>query len=478
MDRECSAVTTEQAKRGEKFGWAMLCLALSSLGLVILDEWSLLAAHLNPTSWVALALMHPVVLLGLFNVYTGTPKGTRARLNVLSATAYVIFSWSMDLSLITGKVGANSLQGVKGLPSSAAQTLPASAMRSGQPTVPQVLRIGERVAASLLQESSKPIYPLRAKTEGVHGMVNLQVRIGSDGHVADVKLVSGHPLLAPAAIDAVKGYVYKPFMLNGAAVDVLTTVEVEFGTDGVVHSPQAARNDDIQVSVAECRTIQMTLNARLRERGNVPAADDFTAAGHACDRLGKAISTADQVRIPLEAAALRAILARLGRPPSSPREQIVALEETISGSSEMELFYKLPDLAKRAFNAGEADKAKAYSKQLLEMAPQHPKDWNYGNAIYFGNLVLGRIAVREDNLALAGQYLLAAGATPGSPQLDSFGPNVSLARELIEKGQSDVVLQYFALCKRFWKMDHGKLDEWSATVRRGGIPDFNGNLYY
>ena len=65
-----------------------------------------------------------------------------------------------------------------------------------------------------------------------------------------------------------------------------------------------------------------------------------------------------------------------------------------------------------------------------------------------------------------------------SPQLDSFGPNVSLARELIEKRQSDVVLQYFALCKHFWKMDHGKLDEWSATVRRGGIPDFNGNLYY
>ena len=45
-------------------------------------------------------------------------------------------------------------------------------MRSGQPTVPQVLRIDERVAAGLIQESSKPIYPLRAKTEGVHGIGN------------------------------------------------------------------------------------------------------------------------------------------------------------------------------------------------------------------------------------------------------------------------------------------------------------------
>ena len=67
---------------------------------------------------------------------------------------------------------------------------------------------------------------------------------------------------------------------------------------------------------------------------------------------------------------------------------------------------------------------------------------------------------------------MAAGATPGSPQLNSFGPNMTLAKELLEKGQSEVVLQYLALCKKFWKMDRGQLDEWSATIRGGGIPDF------
>ena len=46
---------------------------------------------------------------------------------------------------------------------------------------------------------------------------------------------------------------------------------------------------------------------------------------------------------------------------------------------------------------------------------------------------------------------MAAGATPGSPQLDSFGPNMTLAKELLEKGQPDVVLHYFALCKNFWE---------------------------
>jgi hypothetical protein len=248
----------------------------------------------------------------------------------------------------------------------------------------------------------------------------------------------------------------------------------------VVHGQQAAGKDDIQTSVKECRIIQMTLNARARMQasGDVPAEDDFTAAGQACNQLSKAISTSDPAKIQPAAAALRAILARLGLPPSSPREQLAALEEATSGSSGKMLFYKLDDLAKRALNAGEADKARAYSKQLLQMASQYPKDWNYGNAIYYGNFVLGRIAVQEGNLAQAGQYLVAAGATPGSPQLDSFGPNMALAKELLEKGQSGVVLQYLALCKNFWKMDGGKLDEWSATVRSGGIPDFTSNLNY
>ncbi len=144
----------------------------------------------------------------------------------------------------------------------------------------------------------------------------------------------------------------------------------------------------------------------------------------------------------------------------------------------MELFDHLPQLAKRAMKAGETDKAEAYAKQLLQMAPQYPKSWNYGNAIFYGNVVLGHVALQRGNLEQAGHYLLAAADTPGSPQLDSFGPNMVLAKELLDKGQSDVVLQYFALCRNFWKRDHGRLDEWSATVREGKVPDFRANLNY
>ena len=74
--------------------------------------------------------------------------------------------------------------------------------------------------------------------------------------------------------------------------------------------------------------------------------------------------------------------------------------------------------------------------------------------------------------------LLAAGNTPGSPALGSFGPNMTLAKELLEIHQADTVLQYFDECAQFWKGHQDTLDGWRATVRRGEIPDFGSNLIY
>jgi len=62
----------------------------------------------------------------------------------------------------------------------------------------------------------------------IQGVVKLQVHIGADGRVTQTTVVSGHPLLVPAAIDAVKRYLYKPVTMQGAAVEAITTVEVPF----------------------------------------------------------------------------------------------------------------------------------------------------------------------------------------------------------------------------------------------------------
>jgi hypothetical protein len=117
-------------------------------------------------------------------------------------------------------------------------------------------------------------------------------------------------------------------------------------------------------------------------------------------------------------------------------------------------------------------------RYFLVSTHQNPRDWDYGNAVHDGNMVLGLVALRSGSVAQAREYLLEAGKTPGSPQLNSFGTNMQLAKELVEKDERDVVLQYFDLCRKFWKMDRGRLDQWSATVRGGGTPDFGANLLY
>jgi protein TonB len=62
----------------------------------------------------------------------------------------------------------------------------------------------------------------------IQGVVKLQVRIGTDGTVKETTVISGHPLLVPAAVNAVKSYVYKPVTLAGKAVEAVATVEVAF----------------------------------------------------------------------------------------------------------------------------------------------------------------------------------------------------------------------------------------------------------
>ena len=101
--------------------------------------------------------------------------------------------------------------------------------------------------------------------------------------------------------------------------------------------------------------------------------------------------------------------------------------------NEEERFYALGDAAKEAYSAGEYSDAKKYADELSALVPKFKGNWNYGNAIQDYNLILGRIALREGQIEKAKDYLIGAGKSPGSPQMDTFGPNMSLAKDLLEK---------------------------------------------
>lgn len=151
---------------------------------------------------------------------------------------------------------------------------------------------------------------------------------------------------------------------------------------------------------------------------------------------------------------------------------------TSGTEDQLQRFYGLRRLAKDSFEAGRLEDARAQALELLDLARAYPSDWNHGNGIHDGNLVLGRLALRAGSVDEAKAFLKKAGQTPGSPQLDTFGPNMTLARDLLVRGEREAVLDYFHLCSRFWRLHEDRLDAWTATVKAGGIPDFRANLVY
>ena len=96
------------------------------------------------------------------------------------------------------------------------------------PVVPQRVRISQGVTKGLLIQKIEPTYPPLARAARVQGEVILSAVIDSNGQITNLQLVSGHPMLVPSAIAAVKQWRYKPYLLNGSPVEVETTITVIF----------------------------------------------------------------------------------------------------------------------------------------------------------------------------------------------------------------------------------------------------------
>jgi TonB family protein len=99
---------------------------------------------------------------------------------------------------------------------------------SGTSQPEQRVHIAQGISAGLLINRVPPIYPPLARQARIQGTVVLKAKINQTGDVVSLELVSGHPMLAPAAIEAVKQWKYLPYILNGNAVDVETQVRVNF----------------------------------------------------------------------------------------------------------------------------------------------------------------------------------------------------------------------------------------------------------
>jgi hypothetical protein len=142
---------------------------------------------------------------------------------------------------------------------------------------------------------------------------------------------------------------------------------------------------------------------------------------------------------------------------------------------------ELLELARARADAGKMEDASDLARALLRLAPQIERDPQIGMIVdevrHHAHLILGRAALQAGNVPVASEELLAAGKVGGGGTLSSFGPNMTLAKELLEKGGRDVVIQYLEECRTFWKLGRN-LDSWITAIRNGRIPEFGPNLIY
>jgi protein TonB len=97
---------------------------------------------------------------------------------------------------------------------------------------PQRVRVSTGVANALLLRKVNPKYPKDARKQHIQGTVSLRVQISKDGDVVNTQVMSGDSALTDAAIDAVKQWKFKPYLLNGHAVEVDTQLLINFTLSG------------------------------------------------------------------------------------------------------------------------------------------------------------------------------------------------------------------------------------------------------
>jgi hypothetical protein len=245
--------------------------------------------------------------------------------------------------------------------------------------------------------------------------VQMLVMIEPSGLVASAEVISGDHKFREQAMKEVKEWKFRPVLRDGGPVYAYASTMVDFWDD---------RAED-----------QSTMNM-----------EDDLAAAMRLNALAKQF-------------------------PRTAKQELEDLEQDRQPNVAMDGF-QLPQLAKAAVKAEAWDKAAEYANQILKSAMLD------GQGVHDGHMVLGLVALHQANIAQAKAELAEAAKATGSPVLMSFGPNMSLAKALLEKGERDAVLEYFAACRRFWQMGGDRLDEWSAAVKKGEVPNFATNLVY
>lgn len=216
-------------------------------------NWMLATFGMNAsilTALVAIPLLHPMLLPHMFyiNLLEAPPpvqeQDPRPVVHQAPQTA-------SPSEMSEGRIQAPRLiPSQPWIPTTAEQPLPPGVMNMGgpaavpglgcdpfncgnaRPTVHQAVQPAQQVSTGVMEGrliyKVLPVYPAMARAIHIAGRVELQATISREGTIENLRAVSGPPLLQQAAIDAVKQWRYRPYLLNGQPVEVETTINVDF----------------------------------------------------------------------------------------------------------------------------------------------------------------------------------------------------------------------------------------------------------
>jgi len=139
----------------------------------------------------------------------------------------------------------------------------------------------------------------------------------------------------------------------------------------------------------------------------------------------------------------------------------------------------LPTRALVAHEAGDLDQARRLGQRLLDFVPHNSRIFPvYWQTRYYGHLILGRVSLAEGDLEAAKNHLAHSLEPPFEAHLKSFLPNMTLAKELLERGAKDAVVQFLTLCAQHCPSRvHGQYWTWVNQIQKGEAPDFFGHLH-
>jgi len=141
-------------------------------------------------------------------------------------------------------------------------------------------------------------------------------------------------------------------------------------------------------------------------------------------------------------------------------------------------FYTLGELIRQHYDDQNFESLLGLIDEYLRLADVYKNNWNYGNATHDGNRILGLVSYHQGDIDGAASYLVDAGESTGSPQLDSFGPNFDLADLLLRKGKTEEVKAYLRGVGKFWERDEGLVDEWIVAIEHGKRPRLHRQARY